>query len=53
MTIKSGHKRVADLYCHDIITKARLFKYIEIFTSKNRKFLDKKIWYFFILLLKT
>ena len=28
------------------ITKTRLFKYIENFTSKNRKFSDKKLWYF-------
>ena len=28
------------------ITKTRLFKYIEIFTSKNRKFSNEKIWYF-------
>ena len=28
------------------ITKTRLFKYIENFTSKNWKFSDKKIWYF-------
>ena len=35
------------------ITKTRLFKYVEIFTSKNRKFLDKKSDIFFIFLLKT
>ena len=29
------------------ITKTRLFKYIENFTSKNWKFTDKKLWYFF------
>ena len=28
------------------ITKTRLFKYIENFTTKNWKFSDKKIWYF-------
>ena len=28
------------------ITKTRLFKYIENFTSKNWKFSDKKLWYF-------
>ena len=28
------------------ITKTRLFKYIENFTSKNWKFSDKKFWYF-------
>ena len=36
-----------------LITKTRLFKYIEMFTSKNRKFSGKKLWYFFIFLLKT
>ena len=30
-----------------IITKTRLFKYIENFTSKNWKFSDKKLWIFF------
>ena len=34
------------------ITKTRLFKYIENFTSKNWKFSDRKLWYFFIFLLK-
>ena len=28
------------------ITKTRLFKYIEHFTSKNWKFSDQKLWYF-------
>ena len=28
------------------ITKTRLFKYIENFTTKNRKFSGKKFWYF-------
>ena len=28
------------------ITKTRLFKYVENFTSKNWKFSDKKLWYF-------
>ena len=28
------------------ITKTRLFKYIENFTSKNWKFSDEKLWYF-------
>ena len=28
------------------ITKTRLFKYIENFTTKKGKFSDKKIWYF-------
>ena len=27
----------------DVITKTRLFKYIENFTSKNLKFSDKKL----------
>ena len=35
------------------ITKTRLFKYIENFTSKNWKFSDKKNLIFFIFLLKT
>ena len=30
------------------ITKTRLFKYIENFTSRNWKFSDKKLWYFHI-----
>ena len=34
------------------ITKTRLFKYIENFTTKNGKFSDKKKWYFVIFLLK-
>ena len=38
--------------CSDI-TKTRLFKYIENFISKNWKFSDKKLWYFFIFLFKT
>ena len=29
-----------------IITKTRLFKYKENFTSKNWKFSDRKLWYF-------
>ena len=29
------------------ITKTRLFKYIENFTTKKWKFSDKKFWYFF------
>ena len=36
-----------------LITKTHLFKYIEMFTSKNQKFSGKKLWYFFIFLLKT
>ena len=35
------------------ITKTRLFKYIENFSSKNLKFSDKKTVIFFIFLLKT
>ena len=35
------------------ITKTRLFKYIEIFTTKNWKFSDKNSDIFFIFLLKT
>ena len=34
------------LICHVIITKKRLFKYIENFTTKKGKFSDEKIWYF-------
>ena len=30
------------------ITKTRLFKYIENFTSKNLSFVDKNLWYFHI-----
>ena len=36
-----------------IITKTRLFKYIENFTSKNGKFSDKKTLIFFIFLPKN
>ena len=36
-----------------LITKTRLFKYIGNSTSKNWKFSDKKLWYFFIFLLKN
>ena len=36
-----------------LITKTRLFKYIENFISKNIKFSDKKNRIFFIFLLKT
>ena len=31
----------------ECITKTRLFKYIENFTTKNGKFSDKKIFFFF------
>ena len=37
----------------NIITIARLFKYIENFTTKKGKFSDKKYLIFFIFLLKT
>ena len=37
---------------NDGITKTRLFKYIDNFTSKNGKFSDKNL-IFFIFLLKT
>ena len=36
------------LSCTVCITKTRLFKYIENFISKNRKFSDKKLLYFHI-----
>ena len=39
-------------YCNVSITKTRLFKYIEKFTSKNEKFSGKKL-IFIIFLLKT
>ena len=45
--IQSVHNEVFN----NIITKTRLFKYIENFTSKNRKFSGKKL-IFFIFLLK-
>ena len=35
------------------ITKTRLFKYIENFTTKKWKFSDEKILIFFLILLKT
>ena len=35
----------ATTYCMHVITKTRLFKYTEKFTSKNWKFSDKKLWY--------
>ena len=31
----------------EVITKTRLFKYIENFTSKNWKFSEKILWFFF------
>ena len=36
-----------------VITKTRLFKYIEKFTTKKGKFLDKKILKFFLISVKT
>ena len=43
----------SSLYRSEIlITKTRLFKYIENFTSKNWKFSDKKLWYFSYICLK-
>ena len=35
------------------ITKTRLLKYIENFTTKKWKFSDENFWYFFLFLLKT
>ena len=43
----------AFLFYFRTITKTRLFKYIENFTSKKGKFSDKKISDFFMYLLKT
>ena len=37
----------------EIITKTRLFKYIEIFTTKNWNFTDKISYIFFVFLPKT
>ena len=51
-------RTLIDIYClietpsHDNITKTRLFKYIENFTTKNWKFSDKNSDIFFIFLLK-
>ena len=36
-----------------IITKTRLFKYMENFTSRTWKFSDENLWNFFLFLLKT
>ena len=52
----SGISKVIGNYmagCVTFITKTRLYKYIENFTSKNWKFSHIKLWYFFIFLLKT
>ena len=55
-------ENIKDLYVSDEwpffrrrvpITKTRLFKYIEKFTSKNWKFSDIKTLIFFLFLLKT
>ena len=43
--IKDRCQETADDSLIDI-TKPRLFKYIENFTTKKWKFSDKKIWYF-------
>ena len=41
--LPGGHKiKTNDETKEDIITKTRLFKYIDIFTSKNKTFSDKK-----------
>ena len=37
---------INEMYMHHI-TKTRLFKYNENFTTKKWKFSDKKFWYFF------
>ena len=54
--MSSGYGRMI-IACYNYnginITKTRLFKYIENFTSENIKFSDKKNWIFFIFLLKT
>ena len=42
--LEAPHQGTTDEFPH--ITKTRLFKYIENFTSKNWKFSDKKVWYF-------
>ena len=39
-------QRIRAAWSESSITKTRLFKYIENFTSKNWKFSDKKLWYF-------
>ena len=56
MAFEPQYKKTYLLICEpneDSITKTRLFKYIENFTSKNIKFSDKKNLIFFIFLLKT
>ena len=40
-------QRRVNVVVNILITKTRLLKYIENFTSKNWKFSDKKLWYFF------
>ena len=40
------------IYFRHYITKTRLFKYIENFTTKTGKFADKKLWYFSYFCLK-
>ena len=44
LKVKTSHEAEK---CDYVITKTRLFKYIENFTSKNCKFSDKKLWFFF------
>ena len=39
---KKPYAEMSTFYLETYITKTRLFKYIENFTSKNRKFSDKK-----------
>ena len=40
------YARRSDDFFRSHITKTRLFKYIDNFTSKNWKISDKKLWYF-------
>ena len=47
------HSEQQKLYVLNVITKTRLFKYIENFTSKNWKFSDKNFDIFSIFPLKT
>ena len=45
-TTKKTNKQTNKQTSLPSITKACLFKYVETFTSKNRKFSDKKLWNF-------
>ena len=47
LNLKSSFQWLCSRFWFRFITKTRLFKYIENFTSKNWKFSDKKLWYFF------